>query len=94
MALQTDITKDVYGLQTTFKGCYFKVVRLVQFSKEEGCTFDVEVYRSKEHAGTGLNPVENLGVHFDYNPTCEAPILKECYNHLKTLNEFKTATDV
>ena len=94
MALQTDISKKVFGDMTTFQGAYFKVMRLVQFSKEHGCSFDVDVYKNKEASTDPANRIEAIGVHFPYNDKCEAPILKECYEHMKTMHEFQDAKDV
>ena len=93
MALQTQIIKRAFGQDMKFKDAYFKVVRIVEFSKESGCSFDVEVYRSKEASKDSRDIIESIGVHMPYNPDCEAPLLKECYNYLKTLPEFEDSID-
>ena len=93
MALQTKIIKKAFGQDNVFNDAYFKVVRIIEFSKVEGCKFDVEVYKDKESSTNPSNLIEGLGIVKPYDPDCEAPILKECYNFLKTLPEFKDSKD-
>lgn len=93
MALQTDFTRDVFGQSMTFKECYFRVTRIVDYNKEEGCTFDVNIYRNKAMSDNRGEPVYSFGYRFPFNKENTKNVIEECYAHLKTLNEFKASID-
>jgi len=93
MALQTNISIDVFGEQVLFEGAYFKVVNIHQFNKVNGCEFDVLAYRSKTHAEADAAAIYSVGLRFPYNENFEDSMLNECYTFMKTLDAFKDAID-
>lgn len=93
MALQQDYTRKVFGEQMAFKDCYFRVTRIIDYNKEEGCAFDITIYRNKDMSDARGEPIDSLGFRFPYNPNNKEDAIAECYAHLKKLGEFKTSVD-
>lgn len=94
MALQTDFTRDVFGESMTFKNCYFRIVRIMDYSKDDGCCFDVNIYRNKDLSDNRSEAIYSLGFRFSYNSENNSNVLEECYNYLKSLPEFEGSVDV
>jgi hypothetical protein len=88
MALQKSYTKTVYGQQFVFNTAYFQIT---DFSGLKDVIIHVTVFDSAEKN----NVIDQLPYTFSLDVRDTAKnILKQGYEYLKTLDEYKEAIDV
>ena len=98
MALQMQITFPKYGFSAT--AAYIQVSNMQLIKSQAGwiASFNVKMYYSASTKAAGNAPVEENYYTMAYTATSpnqdQYNIVKQCYEHLKSLSQFSGAQDV
>tara|TARA_R100001510_G_scaffold57160_1_gene64384 strand:+ start:1752 stop:2042 length:291 start_codon:yes stop_codon:yes gene_type:complete len=95
MALRITYETD-HGINCTEAHCVISRTKCIKSGTRFILTYNGEIYYNEQSYSEGKNPISGFEMEYDLNSTDDNNyynVIKECYEHLKTISGFDNGID-